>query len=91
MTTKKKKPMKKPGRTLLPLQRLIAAKEMQSGTPLKQVAADWKISRSYAAKIFKQYLVYKIEWQAGKEPTDHEESSKEKATRTGEGQHVPLP
>lgn len=54
-----KKAVRKP-RVLIPLQRKIVADEMLTGRPIKQVAADWKISRAYAAKIFAEHLEYKI-------------------------------
>ncbi len=60
---KKKKSIHK-RRRLIPLQRKIVAKEMLSGKPIKQIAADWKISRTYAARIFAEHLEYRIEWRS---------------------------
>lgn len=44
-------------------QKKNAAVEMLAGKPIKQVAADWKISRSEAHRIFTDHLEYKIVWR----------------------------
>jgi AraC-like DNA-binding protein len=59
---RKKKTTKRP-RQLSPLQRLIVAKEMAAGTPLKQVADRWRISRSYVHRIFDEHLRHEIVWK----------------------------
>lgn len=56
------------GRTLLPLQRIIIARELHSGVAPKVVAMNWKISRSYLTRIQHQYLEYQLVWRPDMEP-----------------------
>jgi hypothetical protein len=50
-------------RTLAYEERQTIAKEIKEGLMVKQVAAKWRISPSYAYQILYEFLEYKLEWK----------------------------
>lgn len=64
---RRRRPTKKP-RVLSPLQKVVVAREILAGRPQKQIAADWRISRSYVHRILATHLRVRYEWQPGMEP-----------------------
>jgi hypothetical protein len=64
---RKKIIQRKESRELEPDARLLVAKDIMNGKPMKRVAGDWGISISQAYKIFYEHLRYKVVWK-GKRP-----------------------
>lgn len=50
-------------RTLTYDERKTIAEDMKNGLMLKQAAAKWQISLSYAYQIFYEFLEWKAEWK----------------------------
>jgi len=50
-------------RPLTPLQRVSVASEIMMGTPLKDIAASWRITRTRVHNIRDEYLEYRLVWR----------------------------